>query len=184
MFETIALDLFLVQLRCLIIFPSCWSDPAGYIFSFNSNKDPIIISSIVLLSCEFMFLTREDGLFPGRLNIKPGCVAFYLQSSCFHFMVFLRSETDVLTAREQRWVSFSESSVHGNYVNIFLVTFILFLRQSFLDTSETEWGGLNVKHMYWQVRRHLLELSAHMLDNGFCSCYVFLAEPTTVLFKV
>lgn len=89
--------------------------------------DPITISSIVLLSREFILLTCEGGLFPGRLNVKPGCFVWYLWPSCFHLMVFV-SETQVLTAREQRWVSFSESSKHGSYVNVFLVTLTLFLR--------------------------------------------------------
>ena len=63
-------------------------------------------------------------------------------------------------------IFFSENSMHGKHVNIFLVTFIYFQDGCFLGVSETEWGGLNIKHMYWQVCRHLLELSPHMLNNG------------------
>lgn len=99
LFKTISLDLLLVQLYFLILAPFYCPDSAGYISSFSSNMDLIIVSSVVLLSsCEFVFLTHEDGLFPRRLNLKPGCFVFYLQSSCFHFMFFLPSETIVLTA--------------------------------------------------------------------------------------
>lgn len=83
------LDLPLVQLYFLTIAPFCCPDSAGYISSFSSNMDLIIISSVVLLSfCEFVFLTHKDGLFLRRLNVKPGCFVFYLQSSCFHFIFF------------------------------------------------------------------------------------------------
>lgn len=89
LFKTISLDLLLVQLYFLTIAPFCCPDSAGYISSFSSNMDLIIISSVVLLSfCEFVFLTHKDGLFPRRLNVKPGCFVFYLQSSCFHFIFF------------------------------------------------------------------------------------------------
>ena len=107
LFETISLDLLLVQLYFLTIAPFCCPDSAGYISSFSSNMDLIIISSVVLLSfCEFVFFTHEDGLFPRRLNVRPGCFVFYSQPSCFHFTFFLPSETVVLTAREQRCISF------------------------------------------------------------------------------
>lgn len=149
--------------------------------------DPIIISSTVLLSCEFMFFIHEDGLFPGRLSIKPGSVAFYVQSSCFHFMVcFLFSiqkrcadskgtKMGIFFRKQCAWELCKHFSGYIYFVSKTVV---------FLDISETEWGRLNVKHMYWPVCRHLLELSTHMLHNGFCFCYVFLAEPTTALFKV
>lgn len=132
LFSAISLDLFLVEvtfLNCLLFLLSscCW---VGVFL--HSNSDPITISSIVPLSCEFMFLTWEDGWFPGRLNVKPGCFVVYLWPSCFHSMVFCIQKWMCRQQRNKDGYLFPESSMHGSYVNMFLVTLTLLLRQLFL----------------------------------------------------
>lgn len=112
-----------------------------------------------------MFLECEDGLLPGWLNTKLGFFDFFfhLPFPCFHSMFFfflLNSDIDMLTDREQRWVSVSEMAVHGSYGNIILVPCTLFSGQLFFS-YEAELGRLNVKHIYWPACRHALHLGAH-----------------------
>ena len=141
LFKTISLDLLLVQLHFLTIAPFCCPDSAGYIPSFSSNMDLIIISSVVLLSfCEFVFLTHEDGLFPRRLNVSPGCFVFYSQPSCFHFTFFAFRNCCADSKGTKMHIFFSENSMHGNHVNIFLVTFILLSRWLFFK-YKWDWVG-------------------------------------------
>lgn len=77
----------------------------------------------------------------------------------------------------------SERTVHRNYVNIFLVPFILFLGQLFFR-YEVELGRLNVKHMYWLAYRHGLHFSEPTLNNRFCLCSGSLPELYIALPKV
>lgn len=140
LFRTISPDLLLVQLYFLILAPFCYPDSAGYISSFSSNMDLIIISSVLLSSCEFVFLTHEDGLFPRGLNLKPGCFAFSLPSSCFYFMFSCLQKPSCWQQRTKMGIFFSENSMHGNHVNILLVTFILLLRWLFFR-YKWDWVG-------------------------------------------
>lgn len=117
-------------------------------------------------------------------NFVP-LIFFFTCHSCFHFMLFflLTSDIDTLTASEQRWVSVSERAVHRNYVNIFLVPFVLFLRQLFFR-YEAELGRFNVKHMYWLACRHGLHFSEPTLNNRFCLCSGSLPELCIALPRV
>lgn len=103
----------------------------------------------------------------------------------FHFMMafFFELEINILKAREQRWVSVSKRGVHRNCVNIFLVIFLLFLRQlSF--RCEAGLGRLNVKHMYWLACRHVVDFSQPVLNNRFCLGCGSLPKLCRVLSKV
>lgn len=131
LFETISLDLFLVKLYFLIISPFCCPDSAGYMSSFNSNVTyNHFFSCSVIFLCIYVPYTWR-WIVPWKAEREAWMICFLFAVLLFSLHVFSPSETDVLTSREQRWVSFSENAMHGNHVNISLVTFILLLRWLF-----------------------------------------------------